>query len=210
MKILTIDFNCIFYSCIRLYEEKVVKEENAATIWNFLDDRYDMTRFIDYDSKLLLQLARIIYSNDSHIPGVKKSRNSICVEHSNMVGWITEDVLKSENPPESISITNIDFFDDLNLVGQSKTNINRFDKYDSTNWLGYLYSKGYVQEVTWYKAANSDVNKYPDDIKYTIKSFRDLDELINGDFDYVIISTSPKYVPYKYRHLVDLLAMIGE
>lgn len=209
MKILTIDFNCIFYSCIRLYEEKVAKEENASTIWNFLDDRYDMTRFVDYDSKLLLKLAQIISSNDSHTPGVK-SRNSICVEQSNIVQWITEDVLKEENPPESISITNIDFFDDLNLVGQSKTNINRFDKYDYTNWLGYLYSKGYIQEVTWYKAANSDVVRYPDDIKYTIKSFRDLDELINGDFDYVIISTSPKYVPYKYRHLVDLLAMIGE
>ena len=208
MKILTIDMNCIFYSCIKLYADKVNQKENATVIWNILEQEFGMEKFLTYDSKLLLQLANILHRNSKVIePDIY-----VVEEQSEIVDIIKNQTLDSG---DDIKLYNIDFFDDFNFIGQSKTNITRFDKYDSTNWIGYLLDKKIIYTVTWYKPANSvKINYIEKDISYYfVEPFSELYNPDNEDFDFVdviIISYSPKYVPYKYRHLVDLLKMIGE
>lgn len=202
-KILSIDFDIIMYPCIRLYNEKCAGDCNPTELWNYLNHAYDLDSSIRYDATVLQNIAKIIkYSvkNGAKLHLIK--------EHQEIV-----DSLKTETDFDdtTYSIYNIDFHHDLWYRGdEDKNDIVTFDRYNCTNWLGYLFLKGKTELIEWFKAPNSEIEM--DEIR-DVCAIKRLDEILEMDFTNfsdVYFCLSPQWVPYKYHHLYNLIGELCE
>lgn len=188
MKILSIDFNIIMSSCIKLYADKININENPRLVWDYLNDVYEMDKHVYLDAKILSSLIALIKKNKSaKFAPITTPRA------------IVEEVLK-EN--EKVDITNIDFFHNLITVEEEIKEWDE-DNYNDLNWLGYLIYKDKIENCTWVKAVNSFPceNNIVNDVK--IYNTFEIDKL-EDDYDIIYFTLSPHYVPYKFEYIFRL------
>lgn len=202
--ILSIDFDIIMYPCIKLYNDQVPGDENPTVLWNNLEERFDIDHFLTYDARLYIEIVKCVKE------AVANGAKLIQIEdHDKLVDWIKGFDDEFYNDEENkYNITNIDFHHDLMYRKLDKSAITRFDKYNCSDWLGYLYLKKKAQSITWVKAPNSIpyCNDFGEikDLEILPKSEIGILNKTNK-FDYVFLCLSPQWVPYKFKHLYDLI-----
>ncbi len=205
LNILSIDFDIIMYPCIKLYNDKVNGSENSTVVWNILNDTMEIDKHISYDAKTLLLLGFLLKK--------AKADNSKIIaldEHQKII-----DDLKTIDKYNSdiYNITNVDFHHDIFYRKEDESRVKYFDKYDCSNWVGYLYKNNKLVSYTWYKAPNSEIIRSSlidekDADKFIFKSIGiddDNMELMKKTCNRVYLVKAPQWVPYKYIHLYNLL-----
>lgn len=198
-KILSIDFDYIMYPCIKLYNEKCAGNGNPTEIWNILEHDLEINNFLSYDAKALLSIAKLIKY-------VKDNFNAIIIpiqEHQEIV----DDLLTKDYNNSTYDLINIDYHHDIFYRKSDITQARNFNKYNCSNWVGYLFISDKINSYSWIKAPNSDLyTKAIKDIDYTILSRSDIDDYsLFDNIDTVYICFSPQWVPYKYKHLYDMI-----
>ena len=200
MKILSIDFNYIMYPCIKLYKNYCDENENSTIIWRTIQNELEIENFLCYDGEALKLLAALIRRNE-------KNGAKICpiTYHKEIVNSI------NELTTEPFELTNIDWCHDIAVNKNDLENVQNFEKYDGTNWVGYLQAQKKLSKYTWIKARNSDVcpNEIADslNLSYETGTMRTIPELPD-DYDVIYLCLSPNQVPYKYKHLYELIGGI--
>lgn len=197
MKILSIDFNYIMYPCIKLYSKYVNDEDNATLNWEIIQNELGIENFLCYDGEVLKLISSLIRRNQKNDVPLYLITN-----HKEIVDGI------SKLTSDPIEITNIDWRHDISSTKNDIENVSNFDKYNDSNWVGYLQTHGKLSKYTWIKARNSD--DCPTDIldklhlSCEVGTVRNIPELPN-DYDAVYFCLSPNQVPYKYKHLYELI-----
>lgn len=212
--VLSIDFDYIMFPCIKLYNDLSSGGENSTVIWNNIEHfRGVDDKFLSYDPESYITIAKLLKSLDNDTKKIAIS------EHQSIVDILIKDENSIEHDIDEIyeswkfNLINIDFHHDIIYRPQDRNTIKNFDKYNCSNWVGYLMLKNKIENYTWIKAPNSDLYDHNLDGKYDIKfeteSMRlveNIQEFIdNNKFDYVFLCLSPQWVPYKFKHLYDLL-----
>ena len=203
MKILTVDFDIIMAPCIKLYNNMCAGNANSTELWNSIESRIEVDKFLCYDYNTLHSIAMLM----------KKSVNN----GAEFIKIDEHDKIISKLIPryndEKFDITNIDFHHDIAYNKDSINDIKNFDNHTCGNWVAYLHLKEYLDKYTWVKASNSDMCdpeiKSAIGIEYDIINKRDIDK-IEPVFDQIYFCLSPQWVPYKYHHLYDLIADMVE
>ena len=199
MRILVVDFDIIMHSCIKLYDNRIAQhpEENPNIIWEMLENEFGLNKFMSYDSKILVDIARLIkksIGNQSEFILVKT--NSECLK----------DILSIENFSNiTIDITNIDYHHGILKSDEQLQEVSDFDNYDSFSWIGYLFTHSKLDNYTWI-AAPSSTQFISEKLKFDFNRLllKDINSL-NCEFDRVYFVRNDRYIPYKYLHLYDLI-----
>lgn len=196
-KILSIDFDCIMYPCIKLYNDSCHGNENPTVEWKNIESRQNIDNFLCYDAKILEEIALLIQRN------VKNGSKLIPItNHQDIVEYIN----LVDN--EKIELANIDFHHDIWYDEDSIDRITHFDEYTCANWVGYLYFKNKLDSYTWVKMPNSDLfMPSNEDVPLTVLRSTEIKDLSN-DFDRIFLCLSPQWVPYKFHHLYDLIVKL--
>ena len=192
-KILSIDFDCIMYPCIKLYNDKCHGDENPTIGWKKLSIEMDIDKFLSYDAQVLEDIILLVQrsvSNGAVLIPIQ--------EHQELVKHLD---MESD---EKIDLINIDFHHDIWYNRDSISSIKLFNQYNCADWVGYLMKKDKLNSYTWYKMPNSDMFLDNMDIPFTIKKIKEIKEL-DEKFDTIYFCLSPQWVPYKYHHLYDLI-----
>lgn len=199
MNILSIDFDIIMYPCIKLYNDKVGGESNPTELWRYLEHEYELENFINYDAKYLLKVAKIlkqVIDDGAKLIPIQ--------EHQEIVDYLKE---RETYQDERYNIYNIDFHHDLWYREEDKNMILSFDKYNCSNWLGYLLMQDKTESCHWVCAGNSGGCPDKFEGKNTLETKTRLMEFEVEDlkFDYVFFCLSPQWIPYQFHHLYQLL-----
>jgi hypothetical protein len=108
---------------------------------------------------------------------------------------------------KQFEVTNIDFHHDIWYRAEDKDALLNFDKYNCSNWLGYLYLKDKTNSIHWCRASNSggfnDENF--DSVFDSISNVSNIENLINEEYDIIYFVKSPQWVHYKFHHLYDFV-----
>lgn len=219
-KVLSIDFDFIMYPCIKLYNDYCMGSENPTVVWDNIERRLEVDKFLSYDADALRNIVKVIKRN------VKNGAKFIPIrEHQELVPLLPEG--------ETFHVLNIDFHHDICYGRESGNEVQNFDKYNCSNWVAYLHHTKKLESYTWLRAYNSspfnpDVYDFtfPEDYeflgtktmlpksvivpsakKYKELTLRDFD-LVESDYDYIYFCLSPQWVPYKFEHLYDLIVDI--
>ena len=225
-KILSIDFDYIMFPCIRLYNDICEGAENPSITWNSIKyNRGVEDNFLSYDANTyttIVKLIKAIVDKDNNIDKIA------IVEHQNIIDILNKYEFNESNQPDNkdkelsfkYDLLNIDFHHDVLYRAQDRTAIKNFNKYNCSNWVGYLFIKDKIDKYTWIKAANSDMydNRLNGtyDIKVNYESIRlisDPKKFIEEQetkFDKIFLCFSPQWVPYQYKHLYDLIVDLFE
>lgn len=201
--ILSVDFDCIMYPCIKLYNEHITTMENPTVLWNNLERQYGINDHLSYDANLLRDIQSIMLKNISK--GAKfipiKNHDEI-VKNDIVTDWISKNY--------GIILTNVDYHHDLGYDDNIKENIMEFDEYDCSNWVSYLGLKGVISSYYWMKPPTSDMispdlkeDIFPDNEMVIQPVSKLLD--IKTEYDVVFFALSEHWIPYKYLHLYDLI-----
>lgn len=184
MRVLSIDFDIIMAPCINLYNDLSGEGVNSQVNWERILYERDLEKFLCYDSKILTDLFKLLKQ--------QKCKFEFIESHADIVPFITE----------KCDLTNIDFHHDIYY---NKESCERFanDEYTCANWVGYLGYKDLINTYYWIKAGNSKPFLDKWDKPWEKANSEEIPRL--GEFDKVIICFSPNWVPYKYRHLYDLI-----
>lgn len=200
MKVLSIDFNIIMYPCIKLYRRYCNEEENSTINWNVIQEELEIDNFLCYDGEILKQLASLIRRNQN-----EKAATCLLTNHEEIVNCI------NNITEEQVELTNIDWYHDILGSPIDLENAKNFEQYNNANWVGYLQMKGKLSSYAWVRARNSDntPTEVIDELKFDYKEMpaRIISELPN-DFDIIYFVFNPNFVPYKYKHLYDILGGI--
>jgi len=187
MRVLSIDFDIIMAPCINLYNNMSGEGENAQVNWEKIFYERQLEKFLCYDSKILTDLFKLLKQ--------QKCEFKFIDSHADIVPFI--------NGP--CDLTNIDFHHD---IWYNKESTERYadEEYTCANWVGYLGYKKLLNTYYWIKAGNSQ----PFQGNFEVPWEKDNTDRIPylGLFDKVIICFSPNWVPYKYRHLYDLIKVV--
>ena len=200
MNIVSIDFDIIMSPCINLYADRVTEEEeNSTRIWNMLEDRLEIDKFLSYDAKILTDIAWLIGK-------AKAAGKSVFILDSEKE--IVDRIIPTIDNKEC-TLTHIDFFADAGTE-QNKEGFD-FDKYTASSWIGYLACKyGDKLPIRWLKAGNSQRVPLPATVGVLpVFDIRRIFEDIDGQVDAIFLCKNDTYVPYKYEHLFRLLEIIG-
>ena len=205
--ILCIDFNYIMYPYIKLYQDKVNIKENCTVIWNNLDAIYEIDKVISYDPnalKTIVNILKIAFNNGANIIPIESQDKIV-------------DLLREADDYEDskYNILNVDFYTDIINRRSELASLKNFGKYNMSNWLGYLIMLDKVESLKLMLAPNSipyDQSLYEfKNIEY-IKLFNYIDSINtfikDNNVSEVYFSLSPQFVPYKYKHLYDMLVDI--
>lgn len=200
MKVLSIDFNIVMYPCIKLYRRFCNEEENPTLNWEYIQNEIEAEQFLCYDGELLKSLSKLIKRNEQN--GAKLYLISY---HKDVISELAGE------STDKIELTNVDWFHDIAMGTDDLNSIQNFKTFNSSNWVGYLQIQNLLFNYIWVKARNSDpcpkeaVDKLqlPYEEMY-IKNIKDLP----SDYDKIFFCFSPNMVPYKYKHLYELIGGI--
>lgn len=206
MKILSIDFDAIMFPCIRLYNNYCAGKESDTRIWEMLEAEFGIKNFLSYDANLYLNIMKLVIQN------VKNGAVFIPIkEHDELITY-----LKNNNLTQiDMEITNLDFHHDIMYHRESISSILDFDKWNCADWLGYLLLKNKNNKGTWVKCPGSDIY-HADHTGQTFEeqlniiSIKDIQELLENNYDLVFLCLSPQWVPYQYHHLYDAIVIAAE
>lgn len=215
INVLSIDFDIIMYPCIKLYNGHISGMDNPTNIWRFLENEYDIDKYLSYDAKTLSLIASLIKKN------IKNGAKIVFLDEHHK---IVDDLKSDPNFDTNLyNLVNVDWHHDIFYRKEDIALTKYFDDYDCSNWIGYLYKKNKLASCKWVKAPNSEVGNVfrpelgvinEEDIeKFSIADINIEHELQSvKDFDAQIIYLvkSPQWVPYKYQHLYNLLKEIFE
>jgi len=184
MRVLSIDFDIIMAPCINLYNDLSSEGENSSVNWEKILYERQLEKFLCYDSKILTDLFKLLKQQDCKFEFIES--------HADIVPFITE----------KCDLTNIDFHHDIYYHFESTERFAE-DKYNCANWVSYLGFKNLLETYHWIKAGNSQDFRGEFNIPWQKSDVSKIATL--GKFDKVIICYSPNWVPYRYRHLYDLI-----
>ena len=204
LHVISIDFNYIMYPCIKLYQDLCNEKENDTVTWNIIENYRGVTKeFLQYDTRSYTKLTKLIqtimYMNS-------KCKLVSINKHSDIV-----DNLKDELLDKQLDLVNIDFYHDIMYNKDDRANMIDFDKYNSLNWVGYLFSKDKIDKYIWIKAPNSQMYDHSLDgdtkVEFNISTLDYLSILtdIPEIWDYIFINYPKNQVPFEYKHLYDLI-----
>lgn len=193
MKILSVDFNIVMHNYIKLYADKVDIKENPTLIWEMLENEMEIKQHLGIDAKVLKKIVALFKLNHcTHFYFLDNQKD------------IVNDINNLKKEYDEIELTNIDFFHDLIYTNEDIINWKK-DKYDDSNWLGYLLYKDEIDKCQWIKMPNSYRcnNNVEDDVE--IINFSNININDFSDFDIIYFSFSPCYVPYEYKYIYDII-----
>ena len=205
MKILVVDFDIIMYPCIRLYDKYVEQgiNDRPDSVWDILEEEFGINKFVSYDANVLLKIAELIKHT------VSDGAKFISVDNNKA---IVEDLLYDNKniPDNSIDITSIDCHHCLINSDAELQKIYDFGEYNSLSWIGYLFSRNKVGNYMWITApcsTSADIDKLQSLFSFEKKSINTVN-LLEDNFDKVYFVRSEHWIPYKYRHLFNLIASL--
>lgn len=223
-KILSIDFDYIMFPCIRLYNDICEGSENPSVTWNNIKyNRGVEDNFLTYDANAYTTIVKFIKAIINKAREDKVSIDKYAIEnHDKIVNILDKEEFNINHQPDAeddnifkYDLMNIDFHHDIMYRPQDRTSIKNFNKYNCSDWVGYLFIKDKIDKYTWIKAANSDLydNRLSGiyDIKFDIGSLRSISDPVNfikeqeTNFNKIFLCFSPQWVPYQYKHLYDLI-----
>lgn len=187
MRVLSIDFDIIMSPCINLYNDMAGEGENSQVNWEKIFYSRDLEKFLYYDSNTLTNLFKLLKE--------QKCKFEFIESHADIVPFITE----------KCDLVNIDFHHDI-WYNKESTEHYAEDKWSCANWVGYLGYKDLLNTYYWIKAGNSQQFVGEFNVPWEKDNVDKIPFL--GSFDKVIICFSPNWVPYKYRHLYDLIKVV--
>lgn len=187
MRVLSIDFDIIMSPCINLYNDMAGEGENSQVNWEKIFYSRDLEKFLCYDSNTLTNLFKLLKE--------QKCKFEFIESHADIVPFITE----------KCDLVNIDFHHDI-WYNKESTEHYAEDKWSCANWVGYLGYKDLLNTYYWIKAGNSQQFVGEFNVPWEKDNVDKIPFL--GSFDKVIICFSPNWVPYKYRHLYDLIKVV--
>ena len=134
LHVISIDFNYIMYPCIKLYQDLCNEKENDTVTWNIIENYRGVTKeFLQYDTRSYTKLTKLIQT----IMSINSRCKLVSIDkHSDIV-----DNLKDELTDKQLDLVNIDFYHDIMYNKDDRANMIDFDKYNSLDWVGYLFSK---------------------------------------------------------------------
>lgn len=213
-RLLSIDFDIIMAPCIKLYNDLSSGGENSTVVWNNINNARGLEdKFLSYDANTYKDLVKLVRDI---IEFNRECKLVPIIEHHEII-----DDLKTQEDYDDTTydLINIDFHHDIFYRPQDRNLIKSFDKYNCSNWVGYLFLKDKLDKYTWVKAGNSDLYDHQLDGKYKInfftESLRYIENVYNNisderkfspvNIDTIYLCLSPQWVPYKYHHLYDLI-----
>lgn len=189
-KVLILNFDCIMWSCIKLYEKHLSPNENPTVLWAILEHELEIDKYLSYDAGVLKKIAEILKANSS------------------------ADLISVDTVKEAVSnILSLDEFFDVDIMdiysrSEYAGDLNEEDgfglPYNDTNCIGYLRQSKNMDHIRWLKAPNSEASAL-ESFSFT-KCHVQADEMNRYDRIYFVLS--PAIVPYKYHHLYDMLVEI--
>jgi len=198
--LLSIDFNFIMWPCIKLYHDLTNEKEGSVINWSFIEQVRGLDKcFLQYDAKSYCKIVKLIQKYTEQ--GAKLYKTD---KHSQCVNYFTDENIK-------YNLYNIDFYHDIMINQKDRNNIMKFNKYDSSNWVGYLLLKDKINSYTWIR--------FPNSISYDTRLNGIYDIRFNEEFltnmitnntipesiDTIVINFPSHQVPYEYKHLYDLI-----
>lgn len=205
MRILAVNFNVIMTPCIRLYDSLVDIKENPTILWDSFKNELEIDNHISYDASILELIANFLRDilNRDKIPLVCPTSTEDYIRFIN--GWLPADDTK-------LDIVNLDYTSGLIPTNSPEfQEVSDFDKYNSRNWMTYLFSKDMVNSYEWYRCVNSKIIP-PEDVNFEYKQspLKSVMSIISNTdkFDYVLFCFDEHWVPYKYKHLYDLIVSL--
>lgn len=221
MKVLTVNFNVIMDSCLRLYDQYVDVDENPTVLWRFLDEEMGLKYHTEYDANLLIKLACIMRDAKHFSNNDIFKTDVICANSPDEYVRIITDKLKELTHVEFLSeigpvleMHNIDFNSGVMMPGTNEAiQVTEYDKYNQRSWMNYLFKWNLVSRYTWYKCANSRRISFDKEIadkcstvvfnnKFATES---LEKSLTEGFDCIIFCFDEHWVPYRYKHIYDLI-----
>lgn len=187
MRVLSIDFDIIMAPCINLYNDMAGEGQNSQVNWEKIFYSRDLEKFLCYDSNTLTNLFKLLKE--------QKCKFEFIESHADIVPFITE----------KCDLVNIDFHHDIYYQKES-TEHYADNKWTCADWVGYLGYKDLLNTYYWIKAGNSQQFAGEFNVPWEKDNVEKIPFL--GSFDKVIICFSPNWVPYKYRHLYDLIKVV--
>lgn len=190
-RVLILNFDCIMWSCIKLYEKYLSPNENPTVSWAMLEYELEIDKYLSYDAGVLKKIARILKANAS-------------------AEVVPVDIPKEAVNELLIAETSLERLDIMDIYSRSEhhgdlTDDDGFGQpYDDTDCIGYLMQTGITDNVRWLRAPNSAASPL-EPLSFT-KCDIQQDEL--NMYDTIFFVRSPAIVPYKYQHLYDLLVEI--
>ena len=216
--ILSIDIDYIMFPCIKLYNDMSSGGENPTVIWDNIEHHRGVDdKFLSYDPESLTNIFKLL--KDINTCATKPIKKIAIIEHHNIIDILNKDeklehesLIEGTTESYKYNIVNIDFHHDIMYRPQDRNNIINFNKYNCSNWVGYLILKDKIENYTWVKAPNSDLYSHDLDGKYDIKfntlSMRESITEYNNNFEYIFLCLSPQWFPYKYQHLFRVLLSV--
>lgn len=199
LKVLSIDFDYIMYPCINLYNNMCFGDGNPTLIWDIIERERNIEDKLSFDKQYFLFINKLIMSNIINNNDIK----FISIENH---GDIVDHLLKYENT--KFDILNIDHHHDFiyNTSDVSISEVLDFDKYTCGNWGYYLFKKGHLfNDFRWMKTPTSSTYNGPDSDAIKILTKNDWESVLEEHFDIIFLCLSPQWVPYKYKHLYDII-----
>ena len=187
MRVLSIDFDIIMAPCINLYNDMAGEGQNSQINWEKILYERKLENFLCYDSKILTDLFSLLKQQDCKFEFIES--------HADIVPFITE----------KCDLTNIDFHHDIYYQKESTEKF-ADNKWTCANWVSYLEYKGLLSSYYWIKSGKSQ--GFFGEFKTPFEKDNSDKIPYLGSFDKVIICFSPNWVPYKFRHLYDLIKVV--
>ena len=213
--ILIVDFNIIMYPCIKLYMDALNDKENPEVIWQLLENNRGLTdEFLKYDANTYRKLVKFIQlAKESNNAKVYNAKNYTFITDRLML----KDVLLNDSDKDiKYDIINISYDHKLFNNPSSVERMSSFNSFSNDETLGYLFTNDKINNLFWIKAPNSPgvnlefAGSFKDKIKFNSESctvaFKDPDKLLdNCNISEIYLVYSPYTVPYKFKHLFDLI-----
>jgi hypothetical protein len=201
--ILSIDLDIIMHPSIDLYNEEIFADEDPDELWKDLEETYHYQEHstLSYDEKTVLELAKLIHKN-------KSKPFHFITSHEEIVTILKNSPTYNQ---ENYNLVNIDFHHDLWYTEEDFPYIVKEDGYDCTNWLGYLYLKKKIAQMTWMKAPNSskpNLKIYGGKFQLNTLTLREFFRLEEQDFDEVFVCLSPQWIPPQHRFFYEIFKLI--
>ena len=187
-KILVIDFTYIMYNVIKVYKDRVNVNENSTITWRILEEEFGLTtNIVKYDARAYKDIFR-------------KICKLVSSSYFKFTFTMDMDIVAKElaHTKDTYNITNIDYFSDIDTLPKASNKVNNL------NWVRYLYNRDKVESYKWINTCTSILTEEIENMTTT----RELSIDEYEDFDELIVTYSPQFVPYEYKTLFDSLAIL--
>lgn len=193
--VLSIDMDILSWECIELYNDRVgLTGKRFKEFWDELESLIHINKFLVKDEKLLKSLKSLILKKAKDID---VCNISFIKDHDMLLNRLCQ---SKDNTSDRFNIYNVDHHHDIYYGDDLRDEAYRFDFATLGNWVYYLGINDKIEKYYWIKDRYS--KPFPKvesiDLPFPFDESLKLDDLEGIRFDYLFISLSPDFFPYKF------------